>query len=192
MTTSEQINEIAKAGAMAQLELKPAIKDSVNPAFRSKYADYASIREASKVYAKHGIAIWQDVTLCELGVSVVTRLTHTSGQWIEMGPMTVPVGKHDAHGVGSATTYAKRYGLATALGIAADEDDDGNAAAAPQKTFDEVGYQEWLTNLETSAKTSTYAELLSTVKAGKQDFQDALRADKKTWLKLKALTEVPA
>ena len=47
-------------------------------------------------------------------------------------------------------------------------------------------------NLETSAKNGTYQELITTVQAGPQDFQDALRADKKAWLKLKGLAEVAA
>lgn len=158
MITSEQINEIAAAGAKAQLELQPAIKDAVNPAFRSKYADYAAIREAARVYAKHGIASWQDATLSERGVSVITRLTHTSGQWMEFGPLTVPLGKQDAHGVGSATTYAKRYALSAALGISADEDDDGNAAATQPTQARPIavprvpdGFDDWLADLEAVA-----------------------------------------
>jgi hypothetical protein len=131
MRMSEQIDQIASASAKAQLELKPAAKDAVNPAFRSRYSDEAAIREASRVYAKHGIAIFQEPVLAERGVAVTTLFTHTSGQWIEFGPLTVPLGKQDAHGVGSATTYAKRYALSAAAGIASDEDVDGNAASQP-------------------------------------------------------------
>lgn len=164
MQTSEQINEIAKAGAAAQAELKPAAKDATNPAFRSKYADLASVMEAARVYAKHGIAIWQDVQLADAGVSVTTRLTHASGQWLECGPFVVPVGKRDAHGVGSAATYAKRYALCAALGIAADEDDDGNTAAATAKPVPARavapapdGYAEWVDGLNAAAKRGTAA-----------------------------------
>ncbi len=127
MTTTEQINEIAKAAAAAQAELKPALKDATNPHFKSKYADLASVVEAASVYASHGIAIFQDVTSGEGGVSVSTRMAHTSGQWIEFGPLTIPLSKMDAHGVGSATTYAKRYGLQAAALIPS-EDDDANEA----------------------------------------------------------------
>lgn len=163
MQWSEQINEIAGAYAKAQAELRPAAKDSVNPAFRSKYADLASILEASRIYAKHGIAVLQEPTVNEVGASVVTVLMHSSGQWIRMDPMTIPVSKRDAHGVGSATTYAKRYSVSAALGIAADEDDDGNAAAqAPQSRPQAVprptdapqtppGFDNWLADLETVA-----------------------------------------
>jgi hypothetical protein len=42
------------------------------------------------------------------------------------------VAKANAHGFGSALTYARRYGLAAACGLKAD-DDDGNAAAEAPK-----------------------------------------------------------
>lgn len=186
MQTSEQINEIAAACAKAQAALKPAIKDATNPAFRSKYADLASIVEAAKVYAANGVAVWQDVTREDGGIGVRTRLAHTSGQWIEVGPLVVPLTKVDAHGVGSATTYAKRYALSSALGIAADEDDDGNAAV--QQTKDEPadpGYTDWLTDLD--AVTAEGADaLIAAVKASTPARRERLRKDTKTWNALKA------
>jgi hypothetical protein len=202
MTTSDQIQDIAAAGAKAQAELRPALKDAVNPAFRSKYADYAAIVEASKVYAKHGIAIWQDVRLSEVGVEVVTRLTHSSGQWIEFGPLAVPLSKRDAHGVGSATTYAKRYALSAALGIAADEDDDGNAASQqpasrPQAvTKSPEGFDDFAQSLEDVA-----VEGLEALQAFWKGSQPAMRkhmleqhSDRWETLKAKAAkgTKVPA
>jgi hypothetical protein len=94
-----------------------------------------------------------------------------------------------------AMSAAYKYAAFQAFCIPTEGDNDADATThevVATKTFDEVGYQEWLTNLETSAKNGTYDELIAVVKAGKQDFQDALRADKKTWLKLKALAEVAA
>jgi hypothetical protein len=166
MTTSELINEVAAACAKAQVELKPALKDATNPAFRSKYADHAAIVEASRVYAKHGVAVFQDVTTSEAGASVETRLAHISGQWIQFGPLTIPMAKRDAHGAGSATTYAKRYALSAALGISADEDDDGNAASESTASRPVAvrgvpnvppGYDDWLTDLEAVADEGSAA-----------------------------------
>lgn len=160
MQTSEHINEIAAACAKAQLELRPALKDAINPAFRSKYADLAAIVEASRIYAKHNVAVFQDVTTNEAGASVQTRLAHGSGQWIEFGPLTIPMAKKDAHGAGSATTYAKRYALSAALGISADEDDDGNGATGhpkvdPANAQRHVkapdGFDHWLADMEATA-----------------------------------------
>jgi hypothetical protein len=133
MMTSEQINELAAALAKAQGAMKPAIKDSENPHFRSKYADLAANVEAARApLAANGLSVVQEATLAERGVAVTTRLLHASGQWIQFDPLTVPLSKADAHGVGSATSYARRYALGAALGLVAD-DDDGNAAVQTSK-----------------------------------------------------------
>lgn len=138
MKTSEQINEVAAALALAQAAMRPAIKDATNPAFRSKYADLAAVWDAAREpLTKQGLAVVQDVCMDEGGIAVTTRLLHKSGQWMEFGPLVVPLAKRDAHGVGSATTYAKRYSFCACVGIAAgDVDDDGNAAVAKATTYE--------------------------------------------------------
>jgi hypothetical protein len=133
MRTSEQINDLAAASAKAQAAMQPAIKASNNSAYKgAKYADLSAVWEACrKPLTDNGLTVWQDVTTAEgsaNGISVITRLVHSSGQWVEFGPLVVPLSKHDAHGVGSATSYGKRYGLAAAIGVIAELDDDGNAA----------------------------------------------------------------
>lgn len=129
MRTSEQINEIATAMAKAQGALRPAIKDALNPHYQSHYADLTSVWEACRAaLPEQGLSVWQDVTNDQYGIAVCTRIVHNSGQWFEFGPLVVPLAKQDAHGVGSATSYAKRYALSAAVGVVAEEDDDGNAA----------------------------------------------------------------
>lgn len=157
MQTSEQISEIATALSAAQAEMKPALKDATNPAYRSKYADLTAVWEACRgPLTKHKLAVLQDATMVEQSVSVVTRLVHASGQWIEFGPLVIPMAKADAHGVGSAISYAKRYGLSAAIGVVAEDDDDGesavgrSAAAAPAKAKP-AGFDSWLTDLEAVA-----------------------------------------
>jgi hypothetical protein len=59
---------------------------------------------------------------------VETRLIHTSGEWLA-SVVPVPVAKGDAHGLGSALSYGRRYGISALLALSTDEDDDGNAAA---------------------------------------------------------------
>lgn len=130
MRTSDAIDALSAAMAAAQGEMKPAVKDATNPHFKSKYADLASVFEAIRApFAKHGLSVWQELDNADNGVKVTTRLVHKSGQWVEFGPLSVPAFKQDAQGLGSAATYARRYGLAAALGVCADEDDDGNKAA---------------------------------------------------------------
>lgn len=130
MKTSEQINEIAKAMSLVQKEMKPAIKDSVNPHFKSRFCDLESVWGAIRIpLTANNLTVWQDVISEEKGVSVITRIVHHTGQWVEFGPLTIPLSKFDAQAVGSATSYAKRYSLCAALGVVgSDEDDDGEKA----------------------------------------------------------------
>lgn len=130
MQSSELIDKIAPALVKAQGELKHALKDSTNPHFKSKYADLGSVWAAVKpALMKHELAALQDCGALENHVSVGTRIIHSSGQWLAFDPVIIPLSKKDAQGVGSALTYARRYSLSAALGVVADEDDDGNAAS---------------------------------------------------------------
>jgi len=134
--TSETTAKLDAALAKAQGEITPAIKDKVNPAFRSKYANYDSIIEACRpALSKYGISVTQWPLHSEDNLlHMITRLAH-GGEWMT-AQFSIPVDKNNAHGYGSATTYAKRFSLAAAVGISSDEDDDGNAVAdnkTPQK-----------------------------------------------------------
>ena len=127
------MKEIAKALAKAQSEMSKALKQSSNPHFKSKYADLASVTEAClPALNSNGIAVIQPIIETDLGRSVKTVFIHASGEQLEA---TVPlmIGKQDMQGLGSAITYARRYGLMCLAGIAP-EDDDGNAAASSPQT----------------------------------------------------------
>lgn len=130
MLTSEHINELAAALAKAQAVMAGASKDRENPHFKSKYADLASVWDACReALTANGIAVVQMTMPSEAQEVVVqTRLCHASGQWIQ-GTLAIPVTKNDAQGFGSCLTYARRYALAAAVGVAP-EDDDANAAVA--------------------------------------------------------------
>lgn len=120
----------------AQAAFGPALKTSVNPAFKSRYSDLASCVDAvMEALNANGLALMQIPADCESGVCVETLFVHESGEILNGGKFRAPVTKQDAQGYGSATTYARRYGLMAACGIAP-EDDDGAAAvkAAPQRT----------------------------------------------------------
>ena len=129
MQTSEQINELAAALAKAQGQIQAASRDRENPHFRSRYADLASVWDACRVaLSANGLAVVQGPALADRGVSVTTRLLHSSGQWAE-STLMLPMDKATAQGAGSAITYARRYALAAMVGVAPDDDDDGNAAS---------------------------------------------------------------
>jgi hypothetical protein len=129
MNKSDSIAALAAALSKAQAQIEGAIKDSTNPHFRSKYADLSSVVDAiRKPIAANGLAYVQTINQADNAASVSTIIMHASGEWIDCGAIAVPVSKGDAQGYGSALTYARRYSLSAAFGVAP-EDDDGNAAA---------------------------------------------------------------
>ncbi len=123
------MKEIASALVKAQRQFGPALKSSNNPHFRSKYADLAACVEAViDGLNSNGIALLQPTHECADGVIVETLFVHESGETMSAGKLHVPAVKNDPQGYGSALTYARRYSLMAACGIAP-EDDDGNAAS---------------------------------------------------------------
>lgn len=131
--TSQTTAKLDAALAKAQGEIEAAAKDKVNPAFRSKYADLTAVWAAIRpALSKHGIAVTQWPLHSEDNrLHMLTRLAH-DGEWIK-GEFSIPVDKANSHGYGSAVTYAKRFALAAAVGVVADEDDDGNGAAGKDR-----------------------------------------------------------
>jgi ERF superfamily. len=126
------MKEIASALVKAQKEFGPALKSSTNPAFRSRYADLSACVEAViDALNNNDIFMMQPTHECDNGVIVETIFIHSSGEQISSGKLHVPATKNDAQGYGSALTYARRYSLMTACGIAP-EDDDGNSASKPK------------------------------------------------------------
>lgn len=127
--------KIASALVKAQRSFGPALKSSTNPHFRSRYADLSACVEAViEGLNENGIALIQQTHDCQGGVSVETIFLHESGESLSAGRFSLPASKQDAQGYGSALTYARRYSLMAACGIAP-EDDDGNAATASVKAI---------------------------------------------------------
>jgi hypothetical protein len=123
------MQEIAKALVKAQKGFGPALKTSTNPHYKSRYADLAACVEAVvDSLNDSGIALIQSCHESTDGVTVETVFVHESGETLSTGKLHVPASKQDPQGYGSALTYARRYSLMAACGIAP-EDDDGNAAA---------------------------------------------------------------
>lgn len=127
------MDKIASALVKAQKAFGPALKTHTNPAFKSKYADLGACVEAViDALNGAGIALIQKQHPNEGGVTVETIFVHESGEMLSTGMLSVPAVKQDPQGYGSALTYARRYSLMAACGIAP-EDDDGNAASKPRQ-----------------------------------------------------------
>ena len=160
---------IAAAFVKAQRQFGPALKTSTNPHFKSKYADLANCIEAViEALNANGIGLMQRTYECKDGVLVETVFIHESGEVMECGMLHVPAGKQDPQGYGSALTYARRYSLLAATGLAP-EDDDANAASRR-------------TEIKSTVNESQIADLLAamdevtTIKELQQAYKDAYKA----------------
>lgn len=128
-TVETGIDKLAAALAVAQGKFEGAKKDAANPFHKSKYADLASVWDAVRLpLAENGLSVVQLIADAPAGhIRLVTIILHSSGQKIESA-FNMPVkDAGNPQAVGSALTYARRYALMAALGVAP-EDDDGNAA----------------------------------------------------------------
>lgn len=162
------MKNIATALVKAQKAFAPALKSSTNPHFKSKYADLSACVEAVvDSLNANGIFLNQQTSESDSGVVVETVFIHESGELLNCGKLHVPASKQDPQGYGSALTYARRYSLMAACGIAP-EDDDGEAATrkpAKQKLTDSA-IADFLTTINES----------DSMDALKKAFQIAYRA----------------
>jgi len=133
MKTSENINEILPALMKAKGSIGSAKKDKVNPFHKSRYADLSSVHEAcDQALSENGLILIQDVEGDETRVLISTRMMHTSGQWLEVGPLCLPLSQNTPQAVGSCITYGRRYSISSLLCITTEDDDDANRATIPE------------------------------------------------------------
>ena len=162
MSNKEAIAALAKA----QQEMKTPVKDSNNPHYRNGYASLKSCIKAIKpALNDNGFALLQSAGKDEQGHFIQTTFEHTSGGLFTSKFYMEPE-KKGMQGLGSAATYAKRYGLLGLAGIEPDEDadDDGNAAdekpaapkpkPQPKKPDPEVAHDAAVREEQNSAPTS--------------------------------------
>jgi hypothetical protein len=130
------MKQISSAFVKAQQDFGPAIKNAKS--HQNKYADLGSCF-AAVIDAFHDqrIAVVQHTHESNEGVIVETIFLHESGEQMSGGKLFVPCSKKDAQGFGSALTYARRYSLMAACGLAP-EDDDGKRASEPEKSTKSV------------------------------------------------------
>ena len=125
-TTTEEkqsVNQIAPALLKAQRKIGAAKKETANPFFRSKYADLGSVMEACKeALNDEGIVVLQPVSSDNTGHYVETILLHESGESLT-SKMRLELSKTDMQQLGSAISYARRYGLQSMMFIPAEDND---------------------------------------------------------------------
>lgn len=131
---SESISKLAVALVKFNAEVKIIEKDSKNPHFKNDYASLDTIiNEVRPLLAKHGLSVMQFPGGDGEKFTLRTMLIHESGEWIESEPITMRPVKNDPQGIGSCSTYARRYSLSAMLSLNTGEDDDGNDATQPGK-----------------------------------------------------------
>ena len=130
MNKSDTLGKLAPALVNAQASMAGAKKSAANPFFKSKYANLEEVIQVVKsAFADNGLSFVQFPVSEEGHAGVETIIMHESGEFIA-NQFLLKCAKGDPQGMGSAITYARRYGLQSACGIPS-EDDDGNAASAP-------------------------------------------------------------
>jgi hypothetical protein len=135
--TEEHKSIICSAYASALVaavgELSNVAKTAANPYFKSKYAPLDAIIDATRpILSTHGLAVIQQPLFMEGTAGVETTIIHKSG-YSTSSTLLLPLKDQSPQGVGSAITYARRYSLAAVLGIAAEDDDDGNVSTGLHK-----------------------------------------------------------
>lgn len=144
---SESIASLAKAYAQFQQEVSNPSNTAKNPQFKSNYAPLDEVINTAKpVLAKYGLSVLQSTGSEGEAIKIVSILMHESGEYIQSDELTLPayqtkgggVKEFNAQGAGSAITYGRRYSLSAILGLASEDDDDGNHASGQNNK----GYQE--------------------------------------------------
>lgn len=179
---SEDTAALAEALAKAQGEIKNAAFNRVNPHFKNKYADLASILDAIRApFAKNQLAISQMTEVRDGGMLLVTSILHSSGQWLRAEyPLPSTVRPQE---LGSALTYARRYSLSSIAGISADDDDDAEGTEKSNKTLPKKDARDIYTKMQAEvdgmksrdALKVWGAENADRIKVLPEDWQDILR-----------------
>lgn len=125
MKRSESISKLAVALSKFQGEVKNPPNSANNPFFKSKYAPLdVVINTAKPALAKHGLSFIQFPSCDGETVSCTTMLMFED-EFIESEPISFKPLKVDIQSMGAAITYIKRYQLSAMLGLASEEDKDG-------------------------------------------------------------------
>jgi hypothetical protein len=130
---------LAQALVDAQTAMPAVKKDGKNPHFDSTFVTLDELIAVTRpVLNQHGLAIRQLPITNDAGMPILrTTIVHgASGEELTADtPLFLP--RNDMQAFGAAVTYARRYAWAAMLGIASEEDDDGNSAtptdAAPSQ-----------------------------------------------------------
>lgn len=115
-----------------------AVKDGVNPHFKSNYSTLEEVIEAASQANEFGLYFTQPLDLIVLGDQIIqvvqTTIVHAPTGETRVSPCPVrSKDPSDPQKMGSGITYAKRYGLQAAFGLPSKDDDGNEASKGPTK-----------------------------------------------------------
>jgi len=121
-------------------QVKPVVRNSNNPFFKSKYASLEDIqRQITGPLRDAGLVVTQACQFNDNGLFVHTKVWHVESSEYMESVFPVVAKNQTAQEYGSAVSYAKRYSLTGLLNLViADEDDDGNVASAVRPSLQEA------------------------------------------------------
>lgn len=140
--TDKTHKNIHVALAAAQSQMAPLVKGAVNPHFKTKYADLASVVEVSRpALTENGISFHYEIRRNDGALDMVTVFTHGATETSIECLVPLLVAQQNMQGMKSATTYAKRIGHESLTGLAPEDDDGNDAAKNPPKKQEKPSVQ---------------------------------------------------
>lgn len=181
-----ETKNLAEALAAFQAEL-PAIKKTQTAKVKTKTGSdysytYAGLPDVSStvlpLLGKHGLSFTAAPTLLNDRFVLSYRLLHSSGQSLD-GAYPLP-SNGSAQELGSAITYARRYALCSVVGVAAEDDDDGQRAAntdvrrrraEPEwdPTEQQMLVDGWSTDIDNAQTAEAIAEIGKAINAARRN-----------------------
>ncbi len=137
---SGQFGDFAVALAAVQGEVLNAVKDSENLHLKSRYADLRAVWDACRApLSKHQIAVVQLPEASLDGhVTVTTLLYHGPSEQFIQASLLIRQPQNTPQGVGIATTYGRRYLLASMVGVVGENEDPDAEGIIPPQTGEDT------------------------------------------------------
>ena len=128
----EKDNSIATALISFHQTNPHAFEDKRNPHYKNKYASLESVIKTVRTASQFGLTFTQEMDF-EGDISFVrTVMMHSSGAIRVSRTKIVSKDPNDPQKMGSAISYAKRYGLQSIFGLPSDDDDGEVAIIKPE------------------------------------------------------------
>jgi hypothetical protein len=136
-------------------EIKPVVKDKLNPHFKNSYADINTMLEDVKpIMHANGLFIMQPI----IDGSVISQIIDGESGDI-VAASSLPINANlAAQAKGSEITYYRRYTLQSLLGLEA-EDDDANKSSTQKPAFTAANFE----SAYTKGSTIEQIKLVATV-----------------------------